>query len=490
MPTRADTRATFAFARAARAYLLAVFPLVRHELAAWRARAERIPDPRLRGRALQALAERGNMEGAAAFATFAARRHRPAVVAATVAFQAAYNHLDLLSELVGTGEADRARLMHLALPAALAGSELLADFPAPSVRPAPARRIADHRSPPVWAAAAGADGGYLQALVARCRDSFATLPSAAIARPSAIAAAERVVAFQSWQAGGPEPDAAVLGLPAAAVALGAPAAEPREPAAHLRSFELAGAAGSSLGVHALIAAAADSALTPPAARALDAAYFPAIGALHTLLDHLIDRDEDCVHGQRNLTDHYPSPLRLEQRLAGLTRTALAAARTLPDRPRHELIVCAMACFYLSSPAARTQHAQPAARAVAAELGRPAALARGVFAARAWLQPAKAATESSTPIDASHGCPHVLTLDPRNTRFPGDSWARRVSNLRPLACEASALPLSYAPWELDSIGRQTMVRDSAAKGGVSVLQSPVLGAVPSAPPGSSRRWPAR
>src|SRR5947209_9023734 len=29
------------------------------------------------------------------------------------------------------------------------------------------------------------------------------------------------------------------------------------------------------------------------------------------------------------------------------------------------------------------------------------------------------------------------------------WARRVSNLRPLACEASALPLSYAPWTADS-----------------------------------------
>ena len=25
------------------------------------------------------------------------------------------------------------------------------------------------------------------------------------------------------------------------------------------------------------------------------------------------------------------------------------------------------------------------------------------------------------------------------------WARLVSNQRPLACEASALPLSYAPW---------------------------------------------
>src|SRR4051794_14945680 len=32
--------------------------------------------------------------------------------------------------------------------------------------------------------------------------------------------------------------------------------------------------------------------------------------------------------------------------------------------------------------------------------------------------------------------------------PSGRWARRVSNLRPLACEASALPLSYAPWRSD------------------------------------------
>ena len=34
-------------------------------------------------------------------------------------------------------------------------------------------------------------------------------------------------------------------------------------------------------------------------------------------------------------------------------------------------------------------------------------------------------------------------DPRSP-CKGGGWARRVSNLRPLACEASALPLSYAP----------------------------------------------
>jgi hypothetical protein len=34
--------------------------------------------------------------------------------------------------------------------------------------------------------------------------------------------------------------------------------------------------------------------------------------------------------------------------------------------------------------------------------------------------------------------------PRSKRSLAFQWARRVSNLRPLACEASALPLSYAP----------------------------------------------
>ena len=42
---------------------------------------------------------------------------------------------------------------------------------------------------------------------------------------------------------------------------------------------------------------------------------------------------------------------------------------------------------------------------------------------------------------------VPEVDPENDGSPAGAsggWARRVSNLRPLACEASALPLSYAP----------------------------------------------
>src|SRR5947207_2647972 len=46
------------------------------------------------------------------------------------------------------------------------------------------------------------------------------------------------------------------------------------------------------------------------------------------------------------------------------------------------------------------------------------------------------------------------------------WARLVSNQRPLACEASALPLSYAPGRWGSVGRSGEV--------VHVLELPRVG----------------
>jgi tetraprenyl-beta-curcumene synthase len=422
--------ASAAFARAARVYWLCVFPQVRRELAQWRARAGAIDDPAARAAALTALVKRGNMEGAAAFATFVPAEARHAVVSATVAFQAAYNHLDVLSEQLPPGESAQARALHLALPAALCD-------------PPPA-------GTPPCSPAAGAEGGYLRELVAACREAFARLPGAAQARPAALRAAERVVAFQAWQAGGPmpaAPGAAAAG--AAAAGPGRPAGasggaatavrsrprgEPAAPgagAADLRPWELAGAAGSSLGVHALIAAAADPRLTAARAGALDRAYFPAIGALHTLLDHLVDGEEDRIAGQRNLLGCYAGEREAARRLAALTSGALAAARGLPPPGRHELIVCAMAGFYLSEPAARTAAARPAAAAVAAELGGLGALARAVFAARSLARrrhpqtvPAQASPRDGTadrePIVPARGLPSEQVTWPTPARTSTDS----------------------------------------------------------------------
>src|SRR3954468_18175860 len=49
------------------------------------------------------------------------------------------------------------------------------------------------------------------------------------------------------------------------------------------------------------------------------------------------------------------------------------------------------------------------------------------------------------------------------------WARRGSNLRPLAGEASALPLSYAPWPASVYPWRLQVRD--LNGSLATSQQP-------------------
>jgi tetraprenyl-beta-curcumene synthase len=131
----------------------------------------------------------------------------------------------------------------------------------------------------------------------------------------------------------------------------------------------------------MIAAAADPAIEPGQVDALENAYFPWIGALHSMLDHLIDAAEDARTGQRNLIDLYASPEQAAERMSLLAERALACARTLPPPPRHELIVAAMASFYLSAPEAHAGEAAPVTRAVLEAFGPLARPALAIFNAR-------------------------------------------------------------------------------------------------------------
>src|ERR1700691_4987148 len=84
-----------AFARAAPVYWLNVFPRICGEIKGWQRAARVIPEESLRNVALAAQSsKRGNLEGAAAFATFVPRAHRPAVIRAQVALQGIYDYVD------------------------------------------------------------------------------------------------------------------------------------------------------------------------------------------------------------------------------------------------------------------------------------------------------------------------------------------------------------------------------------------------------------
>lgn len=322
------------FARAALTYWTAVFPRVRAHVDRWERLARRIPDPELRRPVLAALREkRTNIEGAAAFATFAPSALRGQLTHALSSFQAAYNLLDMLGEQPSSDPVADGRRLHEALLCAID----------PDAQPLDWYEHHPHSD----------DGGYLNGLLAECQRALASLPSFEVVAPLARDAAARIVAFQSLNLSESQGDHAALEQ-------WAHAATPA--GSGLQWWETAAAAGSSLPVYALLAAAAEPRLDRREAQAIERAYFPWIGGLHSLLDNLIDKHEDEAAGHRSLIEYY-GPQRAGQRMRRLTEQAIDAARQLPRASTHEVILVGMIGSYLSVPEARTAELEPLASAV-------------------------------------------------------------------------------------------------------------------------------
>jgi tetraprenyl-beta-curcumene synthase len=337
---------------AAKSYWLGVFPDACREVRRWRAQAQEIPDPALRRIALRAHSEkRGNLEGAAAFAAFAQPGGRHAAVRAVVAYQTMFDYLDNLAEEPSEDPIADGRRLGGALLAAMAPGE-------PHGNHYPRRR---------W----GEDGGYLHALIATCRTALTSLPSFATIAELAREATERVATYQSLNHG--DSDGRHDSFECWARDSG-------KAHARLRWWETGAGAGSTLDLFALIAAAADPALDPGLARALGSAYFPWVGALHSLLDSLADREEDLATGRRGLIDYYRSPEEAADRIATIATEAMGQVRELPGGHSHTLIVAAMTSFYLcdlsmsSSPHARL--VTPAVLEAMGRLARPTMLILG------------------------------------------------------------------------------------------------------------------
>jgi tetraprenyl-beta-curcumene synthase len=344
-----------AFACAAQRYWLSVFPRFRCEMRSWQAHARTIVDPVLRGLALEAQhAKRRSLEGAVAFAAFVPRSAQRPLIAALAAYQVIFDYLDTLAEQPNADPINNGRQLNQALLSALEPRGTRFDD-----------YYAHHRQRD--------DSGYLQALVETCRTALAQLPSYASITIPVHRAAERIVVYQSLNHGDAE---------RTHDAFAKWAREETQSNIGLHWWETAAAAGSSLGVLALISATADPALTLEDAEALDGAYYPWIGALHTLLDSLIDRDEDAAApGQRSLLDYYASPTETAVRLEMIATQAVRHTRLLPGAYNHAMLLAAMASFYLSDTQASKPNARLAKKRVLAAMGNLAAPSMLVMRAR-------------------------------------------------------------------------------------------------------------
>ena len=241
-----------------------------------------------------------------------------------VAFQILLDFLDSLSERpVQDPQADGLQL-HLALRDALDPDGPISDY----FRHRPAAR----------------DGGYVRALVQSCRESCSYLPSYSTTRSLALRGARRCGvqglnhdtdlvrrdrALQAWAQASFDDDWG------------------------LSWWELTAAASSTLGIHALLALAADPACEERDAVALDAAYMPWICGASTMLDSYVDEVADVAEGAHSYIAHYPSKELAIRRTRELVSQSTKAARRLRGGACHALIVAGMVAMYLSAEEART-----------------------------------------------------------------------------------------------------------------------------------------
>jgi tetraprenyl-beta-curcumene synthase len=198
------------------------------------------------------------------------------------------------------------------------------------------------------------------------------LPSFDAVAPTAVEAARRTLAFQTLN---------LSEVHGGHGELKRWATDSTPHGTRLHWWEVAAAAGSSLSVHALMAAASQPDLDRSEARQIDGAYFPWIGSLHTLLDSLVDQGEDHEQGQRSLLGYYNSPTDAAIRLSGLAGRGRRAAERLPDPHANRVILTAMCSYYLSAPECRTAEGQAVTRALTRTLGLPLDVAMLMFRLR-------------------------------------------------------------------------------------------------------------
>lgn len=348
------------FGWAARRYWLGVFPAVAREVARREELAAAIPDPTLRHLALRSLErKRGNLEGAAAFELLAGRHSDGPLLRALTACQTMCDYLDLVAEQRAGDPVANGRRLHEALIVAVCPGEPHCDYYA----------LGAH----------GEDGGYLKVLVGDVRRGLAGLPGLPCVAERLHGAAERVALYQSYNHG----DAYGSYKPFRRWA----AAQRMPSFAGLRWWELGGGAGSTLCLLALLASAADARMHSEAAAAIERAYFPWIGALHSLLDSLADLDEDEFGGERGLIGCYASAEHAAARMQAIASEALRHAASLPAGRRHVLIFIAMTAFYLCD---AKRSASPYARAVLPALRRAAG---PLVSPATWMMAARRAAQS-------------------------------------------------------------------------------------------------
>lgn len=310
-------------------FLTGVLPQVSRELRRWEQQVSLYADWPLLQQALASISrKRFHAQGGSFYALyhFSPRQSRK-LVSLIVALQTISDYLDNLCDRGGVYDEAAFRCLHQAMTAALTRG--------------PMKKQDYYRFYPVKN-----DGGYLEALVARCRECIAALPAYPVVEPEIL----RLVALYNDLQVYKHLDPAVRGsrLKRWFREKAAPTNPP------LYYWEFAAACGSTLAVFALCALAASPETTAEEAGKVVEVYFPWICGLHILLDYWIDQEEDRRGGDYNFVSCYPSPRMALQRLQLFLQKSLQGVAGLPRPSFHRSVVRGLLAVYLSDPKVKRQ----------------------------------------------------------------------------------------------------------------------------------------
>jgi tetraprenyl-beta-curcumene synthase len=340
-PWAPSLRDSLALSRAGTLYWLGIHPQVSRELAGWELRARRIPNQMLRDHALGQLAgERLNPEAAALFAVLAPRAQRRRAVRFIVAYQVLYDYLDAVNEEPGLAALSSGLQLNRALTDAVLAERPMGDY-------------YPHRP-------GLTDGGYMHALAEQCRRVVQRLPAATRSAQVLVRASERCAQAQSH-------NHATLRWGQSRLVEWSLAQAPADGRGY-EWWELAAGGISCLAIHALVASAADPASDAEEAAALDAAYFPAICALSSLLDSLADYHSDAGSTNHSFVSHYRDSAHAGERLVAIATDAADRLEGLRNRRLHAIILAGIASYYLSSPSVRQGFPAPVAERLVGHVG--------------------------------------------------------------------------------------------------------------------------
>ncbi len=310
-------------------YFRSVRPRVIQSLAEIRSWAEEIPHPALREQALDSLTHKQfHCEGGGVFGA-PSRDPKGHVMEFLIPYQTLCDYLDTVTDRGPSQDPENLRRLHQSLLDAIAMDTPIGDYYA----------LHPHQD----------DGGYIQRLIRACHTSLHQFPGYSGVQEAMGRLAELYVDLQVFKHGPLETRVPALS-----------AWFQREGGAQygLQWWEFAAAAGSTLGLFALLNLAATDVPSPSIVLLVQNLYFPWIGSLHILLDYLIDREEDLLGGDLNFVGYYQDYATAVDRIQFIYRTAQHEATRLPDSAFHRYVTRGLLGFYLSDRKIRHQIDRP------------------------------------------------------------------------------------------------------------------------------------